>query len=51
MAGSNISKRRKIRALEAKRDKLLEAKQKAIVALATVRAELKTTRKQPSATL
>lgn len=45
MAKSNIDKRRKVRALEAKRDKLLESKQKSVTGLATVRAELKQLRK------
>lgn len=41
MAASNIEKRRKIRALEAKRDALMEAKGKNASELAKVRAELK----------
>jgi len=46
MALSNIELRRKIRQLEAKRDKLLETKAKAIAGLAVVRAELKNIRKR-----
>jgi hypothetical protein len=45
---SNIADRRKKRALEAKRDKLLEQKTRATVELAKTRAELKSTRKQVS---
>jgi len=41
MAKSTIGKRRKIRALEAKRDALLEASSKNKTELAKVRAELK----------
>jgi len=41
MATTNIEKRRKLRALEAKRDKLLEAQANAKKGLAMVRAELK----------
>lgn len=43
---TNIEKRRKIRALEAKRDTLLQQKQKATSGLAIVRAELKSLRKR-----
>ena len=46
MAKSSIDKRRKIRALEAKRDALLEGKNKSASELAKVRAELKTVRGQ-----
>lgn len=46
MPKSNIQKRREIRALEAKRDKLLESAQKAKSALITVRAQLKDARKK-----
>jgi len=42
---TSIEKRRRVRALEAKRDKLLEQKQRSIQALATVRAQLKQERK------
>lgn len=42
---SNIEKRRMIRTLEAKRDKMLETKQKMVKGLAVVRAELKQIRK------
>ena len=42
---SNISKRRKLRALEAKRDALSERQAKDKVALAALRAELKSMRK------
>jgi len=42
---TTIEKRRKIRALEAKRDSLLEQAKKAKAGLATVRADLKHARK------
>lgn len=44
--GSNIQKRRMVRALEAKRDKLLEAQQKNREALVVVRSQLKEARKK-----
>lgn len=43
---SQIEKRRKLRILEAKRDKLLLAKTSAVKSLAVVRAELKQERKK-----
>ena len=46
MARNNIEHRRKVRALEAKRDKLIVEVQTKRNALAAVRAELKQTRKQ-----
>lgn len=46
MAKSSIEKRRKLRALEAKRDALLESKTKSATELAKVRAELKSVRAQ-----
>jgi len=46
MAKSNIERRRKIRALEARRDSLMQAKNKNQSELAKVRAELKTVRTQ-----
>lgn len=45
MSSSNIDKRRKIRALEAKRDQLTETKNKSVSELAKIRAELKHARK------
>lgn len=48
MAAGQILHRRKIRALETKRDQLLEAKTKQVSELAKVRAELKVTRKAGS---
>jgi len=42
---TSIEKRRKVRALEAKRDKLMENKSKATAELSKVRAELKHTRR------
>jgi hypothetical protein len=42
---TSVDKRRKIRALEAKRDSLQEAKSKNLAELAKVRAELKHQRK------
>jgi len=45
MAASTIEKRRKIRALEAQRDKYLEVTKTARSKLATLRAELKHMRK------
>lgn len=45
MSAPSIDKRRKIRALEAKRDSLLETKKTAETKLATVRAELKQVKK------
>lgn len=47
MAAKTLQQRRKLRELEAKRDKLLEAKQKALRDLVQVRSELKHTRKNP----
>ena len=44
MAKSSIEKRRKIRALEAKRDLLMASKSKSTTELAKVRAELKSVR-------
>lgn len=44
MAGSSLQYRRQLRALEAKRDKLLEAQDRHKLELAKVRAELKSTR-------
>jgi hypothetical protein len=46
VATSNIQKRRKIRELEAKRDKLMEATAKAKADLVQVRSALKFARKQ-----
>lgn len=46
MAKSSIEKRRKIRELEAKRDKLLTSKTQSQTELAKVRAELKSVRSQ-----
>jgi hypothetical protein len=46
MATSSIEKRRRIRALEAKRDVLMESKTKSQTELAKVRAELKSVRGQ-----
>jgi len=46
MAGKNIAARRKLRELEAKRDRHLEAKSKAITELAKVRAELREHRRK-----
>ena len=42
---TSVEKRRKIRALEAKRDTLIESKKKSISDLAKIRAELKHLRK------
>ena len=47
MAGTSILHRRKVRELEAKRDKLIEAKSKALKDLNSVRSELKHVRKNP----
>lgn len=44
MAAKDMAKRKQIRALEAKRDKLMEAQKVARVRLAETRAALKTTR-------
>lgn len=44
MARMTIEKRRKVRALEAKRDALIESNKKGKNRLASVRAELKSTR-------
>ena len=44
MSGQNILRRRRIRALEAKRDALLEKKTRATDDLAKIRAELKVAR-------
>jgi len=44
MAAKDMAKRKQIRALEAKRDKLIEAQKVARVKLAETRAALKTTR-------
>jgi len=38
---NSVAQRRKVRALEAKRDQLIETKEKTTKALAVVRAELK----------
>lgn len=46
MAKTNIERRRKIRALEAKRDSLMQSKNRNQSELAKVRAELKTVRAQ-----
>jgi len=46
MAMKDIQKRRKVRELEAKRDKLMEAAAKSKVQLAETRAALKATRKR-----
>jgi hypothetical protein len=45
MANKSIDKRRKIRAAEAQRDKLLESQEKNKISLAQVRAQLKTLRR------
>ncbi len=50
MAQSNIQQRRQRRALEAKRDKLLESQTKNKTELAKVRAELKSMRTKRSKT-
>jgi hypothetical protein len=42
----NLEQRRKVRALEAKRDQLMVAKEKAATELTKTRAELKLVRKQ-----
>lgn len=44
-AKSSVAQRRKVRALEARRDQLIETKEKAVKLLAVVRAELKHQRK------
>ena len=46
MPNSHIQRRREIRSLEARRDKLLESKQKTITALSTVRAQLSEIKKR-----
>jgi|WetSurMetagenome_2_1015567.scaffolds.fasta_scaffold30390_4 hypothetical protein len=46
MAKTNIERRRKLRALEARRDALMQASQKNKTELAKVRAELKSVRSQ-----
>lgn len=46
---SSVAQRRKVRALEAKRDQLIETKEKAARTLAVVRAELKHQRKTGTA--
>jgi len=44
----NIEQRRKVRALEAKRDQLMLTKEKAVMELTKTRAELKAVRKANS---
>lgn len=46
MAKTNIDRRRKLRALEARRDSLMQSAQKNKTELAKVRAELKSVRSQ-----
>jgi hypothetical protein len=43
---TNVEKRRRIRALEAKRDQLMQSKVKNVTELAKIRAELKSVRAQ-----